>query len=58
MVRRIDSYVKERDVIQKGDWFGMIRFGSQVYFIFPEHYKVKVRVGQQVYAVESIIAEK
>lgn len=58
MVRRIDSYVKEGDSIQKGDWFGMIRFGSQVDFIFPEQYNVKVQVGQQVYAVKSIIAEK
>lgn len=56
-VRRIDSYVKEGDIVQKGDWLGMIRFGSQVDLILPYTSKVTVTVGQQVYAAKTIIAE-
>lgn len=58
LVRRIDSYVKEGDAINRGDWFGMIRFGSQVDVILPQGYKPDVSIGQQVYAAETIIAKK
>lgn len=56
-VKRIDSYVKEGKRVEKGDWLGMIRFGSQVDLIIPDHCKVKVNLGQQVYAIKTIIAE-
>ncbi len=58
LVKRIDSYVKLGQKIKTGDWFGMIRFGSQVDIILPREYKIKVEVGEQVYAAESIIANK
>lgn len=58
LVRRIDSYVEEGKLIQQGDWFGMIRFGSQVDIILPAHYNIKVEIGEQVYAKTSIIASK
>lgn len=58
LVRRIDSYVEEGQVINKGDWFGMIRFGSQVDLILPKKYNIKVEIGQQVFAIETIIASK
>lgn len=58
LVRRIDSYVKEGQSIKQGDWFGMIRFGSQVDIIIPINYKVNIKVGEQVYAKETIIASK
>jgi len=57
LVRRIDSYVNEKDIVEKGQWIGMIRFGSQVDVIFPENCNVKVQVGQQVYAIKTIIAD-
>lgn len=57
LVRRIDSYVKEGENIKKGDWFGMIRFGSQVDVIIPESLKPMVVIGEQVYAKKSILAE-
>ena len=57
-VKRIDSYVKVNQNIEKGDWFGMIRLGSQVDFIFPKEYKINVDIGQQVYARKTILAEK
>jgi len=57
-VRRIDSYVKEGQIINKGDWFGMIRFGSQVDMIIPEKFKPIVEIGQQIYAAKTIVAKK
>jgi len=56
-VRRIDSYVKENQVVKKGEWLGMIRFGSQVDLILPVKCKIMVAIGQQVYAINTIIAE-
>lgn len=57
MVRRIVTYVEEGASVKKGDWIGMIKFGSQVDMIVPESAKVCVEVGEQVYVQESIIAE-
>jgi phosphatidylserine decarboxylase len=56
-VRRIDSYVKEGDTVNKGDWLGMIRFGSQVDIILPYSASVRIKIGQQVYAAKTIIAQ-
>ncbi len=58
LVKRIDSYVKEGDTIKRGQWFGMIRFGSQVDVIIPQSYNPSVEIGEQVYAGKSIIAKK
>jgi len=56
LVRRIDSYVNVGDVIKKGHWFGMIRFGSQVDLIIPVSCKVHIKLGQQIFAKSTIIA--
>jgi phosphatidylserine decarboxylase len=58
LVRRIDAYVREGDKVRQGDWIGMIRFGSQVDVILPPDYRVTVVTGRQVYAAETIIAER
>ena len=57
MVRRIVTYVEEGMTVRKGEWIGMIKFGSQVDMIVPESAKVCVEVGDQVYVQETIIAE-
>jgi len=57
LVRRIDTYVKEGDVLQRGQWVGMIRFGSQVDVIIPRKYKINVQVKDQIYAGESVLAQ-
>ncbi len=56
-VRRIDSYCKEGDAVAKGQWIGMIRFGSQVDVILPLNCQLKVNVNEQVYAIKTILAE-
>ena len=55
-VRRIVSYKKQGDVVGRGDWFGMIRFGSQVDLVIPETCHVVVNEKQQVYAKKTVIA--
>ena len=56
LVRRIDSYVSVGENLVKGQWFGMIRFGSQVDLIIPSDCTVNVTVGDQIYAKKTIIA--
>ena len=56
LVRRIDSYVNEGDAITRGTWFGMIRFGSQVDLIIPATCEVAVNLGDQIYAMKTVIA--
>jgi phosphatidylserine decarboxylase len=58
LVKRIDSYIKVGQKIKQGDWFGMIRFGSQVDVIIPGNYTVSLEIGQQTYAGKTIIAVK
>lgn len=58
LVRRIDTYVKEGQKVKQGDWYGMIRFGSQVDILIPKHYAIQIEVGQQVFAKSTIIAKK
>lgn len=55
-VKRIDSYVKEGQFVKKGDWIGMIRFGSQVDIFLPINCNIKVKIGEQVYTRKTIIA--
>jgi phosphatidylserine decarboxylase len=57
LVRRIDTYIKEGDYIERGNWYGMIRFGSQVDIIFPDNFKPDISLLQQVYAGKTIIAK-
>lgn len=57
LVRRIDSYVKEGEIIGKGEWFGMIRFGSQVDLVIPAFCDINVEIGEQIFAKKSIIAK-
>ncbi len=56
LVRRIDSYIKVGEPIKKGEWFGMIRFGSQVDIILPVYCQIHVNIGQQIYAAKTTIA--
>ncbi|MDO4190568.1 MAG: phosphatidylserine decarboxylase [Bacteroidales bacterium] len=57
LVRRIDTYKKEGDTVRRGEWFGMIRFGSQVDVIIPASWQVSVELGQQIYCKETLIAK-
>jgi phosphatidylserine decarboxylase len=56
LVRRIDTYKNIGDQIKKGEWYGMIRFGSQVDLILPDFCSIKANIGDQIYASKTILA--
>lgn len=57
LVRRIDTYKTKGASVKRGEWIGMIRFGSQVDVILPIKFEVKLKLKQQIYAGKTIIAE-
>lgn len=58
IARRIVCRVDNNDVLQRGQRFGLIRFGSRVDLYLPEGYAERVRIGEQVFAGQSIVAQK
>ena len=56
LARRIVSRAKFGDVLEIGEKFGMIKFGSRVDVYLPENVKVGVEVGQKVVAGRTVIA--
>ena len=56
LARRIVSRAKFGDVLEIGEKFGMIKFGSNVDVYLPEDVKVGVEVGQKVVAGRTVIA--
>lgn len=57
IARRILCYVKAGDVLQRGQRYGFIRFGSRVDVYLPLTATPKVTVGDKVFATETILAE-
>lgn len=55
VARRIVCYVKSGDLLNRGEIFGMIRFGSRVDLYLPSDVHPIVRVGQHLKGGESII---
>ena len=58
IARRIVCRVGEGETLTRGERFGMIRFGSRVDLYVPEAYSVATKIGEQVYAGESVLARK
>ncbi|MDC0861482.1 phosphatidylserine decarboxylase [Alphaproteobacteria bacterium] len=56
IARRIMCYVKEKDNIEQGEQYGIIKFGSRVDVSFPENYVTAVSVGQRCVGGETVIA--
>ena len=56
MARRIISYTKKDDIVNQGEEFGIIRFGSRVDFFLPVDSKINVKIGQNVRAQKTVIA--
>lgn len=55
IARRIVCHAREGVQVQRGERFGLIRFGSRVDLILPAGSEVRVRVGDRVRAGETII---
>ncbi|GAA3761356.1 phosphatidylserine decarboxylase family protein [Terriglobus aquaticus] len=56
LARRIVCWVKPGDVLQKGDRFGLIKFGSRVDVLLPPDANLRVKKGDRVRGGASIIA--
>src|ERR1700749_5085050 len=57
LARRIVWYVKEGDVVQQGQQFGFIKFGSRVDVFLPLGSTIKVGIGQAVKGGRTVLAE-
>lgn len=57
IARRILCYVGEGVPLRRGERFGFIRFGSRVDVYLPTNARVKVELGQKVYASSTLLAE-
>jgi phosphatidylserine decarboxylase len=55
IARRIDCWVKTGDRVERGERFGMIRFGSRVDLYVPPTWRLAVAAGRHVKAGESIV---
>lgn len=54
--RRIETWVKEGDVVERGQRIGRILLGSTVVLELPESVDLHVRVGARVWAGETVVA--
>ena len=57
IARRILCYVKEGDVLARGQRYGFIRFGSRVDVYLPLDSAIRVTLGEKVYASATVLAE-
>lgn len=58
IARRIVCRVAEGEKLDRGERFGLIRFGSRVDVYLPGNYAPAVAVGEKVFAGQSIVARK
>ena len=57
VARRILNYAEIGNRYKAGERYGFIRFGSRVDFYLPLNARVKVSIGDKVYASSTVIAE-
>jgi phosphatidylserine decarboxylase len=57
IARRVICWKRPGYTLQRGELFGLIRFGSRVDIVLPEHVKLLVKVGDQVQGGSSILGE-
>jgi phosphatidylserine decarboxylase len=58
IARRIICWGEEGDALSRGQRFGLIKFGSRVDLYLPAEYEPSVRIGDKVFAGQSILARK
>ncbi len=57
IARRIQCYAREGDVLERGQLYGLICYGSRVELYLPASAELRVRVGDRVRGGASAIAE-
>jgi len=55
IARRIVCWAKEGDTVERGQRFGLIRFGSRVDILLPEDTQIKVKEGDMVAGGKTVI---
>ncbi len=58
VARRIVCRAEAGDRLQRGERFGVIKFGSRVDLYLPDDYRVTVTVGDKVLAGQSVLARR
>jgi phosphatidylserine decarboxylase len=56
VARRICWYVKETQIVQQGEEFGFIKFGSRVDLYLPLDAKINVEIGQKTKGGQTVLA--
>jgi phosphatidylserine decarboxylase len=57
IARRIRCFVKEKDALKAGEYFGLIQFGSRVEVRMPQSTQVLVTVGERVYGPRTVLGK-
>ncbi len=57
IARRIVSWVVPGEQVEKGERFGLIRFGSRMDVYLPQSSTIRVRVGEKVKGGSSVLAD-
>ncbi|SHG69867.1 phosphatidylserine decarboxylase [Marivita hallyeonensis] len=57
VARRIVSFTQEGAVLDRGERFGLIRFGSRLDIYLPQGVEPSVKIGQTMIAGETVIAD-
>jgi phosphatidylserine decarboxylase len=57
IARRVVCWKKQGESLQRGELFGLIRFGSRVDIVLPQQAKLSVSVGDHVKGGSSILGE-
>ncbi len=58
LARRIVCWAEKGDSFERGQRFGLIKFGSRVDIYLPGEFEAKVLVGEKVLAGQTVIAQK
>jgi phosphatidylserine decarboxylase len=57
IARRVVCWKKPGDAVERGELFGLIRFGSRVDMVMPAHVNIRVGVGDKVRGGSTIIGD-
>jgi len=58
IARRIICWGEEGDSLSRGQRFGLIKFGSRVDLYIPSEYSPTVRIGEKVFAGQTVLARR
>ena len=56
VARRIVTYPREGDTVERGDRIGLIRFGSRVDLFVPARWRIEAKPGDRVRGGETVLA--